>query len=210
MQRVVVLPPAQLLTVCDEGSRPAHPGSEDEEKDSTALLNEILGSISVAESDFTPEWMDVFGRASGVPEAAAAEAGAGEDEQREPAFFLPSQLLDHSPSQRQSSLSGQNLNQSVNLHAQQNPIRFLLVVRADHQVSHVNQRNPIYAPTFPLITPHVFVHVQGVVLFLFAFGFFLQQWCVQKKTGSEILAPTLGQLTRRTDVLPNLRRTEGN
>lgn len=105
MQRVVVLLPVQLPSVCDEDS--AHSGIEDEEKDSTALLNEILGSISVAGSDFTPEWMDVFGHASGLPEeAAAAEAGAGEDEHREPAFFLPSQLLDQSPSQLQPSLSG--------------------------------------------------------------------------------------------------------
>lgn len=191
MQRVVVLPPAQLLTVCDEGSRPAHPGSEDEEKDSAALLNEILGSISVAESDFTPEWMDVFGRASGVPEAAAAEAGAGEDEQREPAFFLPSQLLDHSPSQLQSSLSGQNLNQSVNLHAQQNPIRFLLVVRADRQVSHVNvSLKATWMPEEPNLRSYISTHyspclracTRASFVFVCFWGFFfLQQWCVQKK-----------------------------
>lgn len=68
--------------------------------DSTALLNEILGSMSVVESDFTSEWMDVFGQAS------EAAPGTSEDEQQEPAFFLPSQLLDQSPGQPQSSLPG--------------------------------------------------------------------------------------------------------
>lgn len=96
--------PVQLLTVCDEGSCPACPGLEEEEMDSTALLNEILGSMSVVESDFTSEWTDVFGHASGESEATP---GASEDEQREPAFFLPSQLLDQSPGPLQSSLSGQ-------------------------------------------------------------------------------------------------------
>lgn len=120
--------------MCDEGSCPARPGLEEEEMDSTALLNEILGSMSVVESDFTSEWMDVFGHASGKSEAAT---GASEDEQREPAFFLPSQLLDQSPSQLQSSLSGQNPNISVYLHVKQNQVQFLVVVEVDLQICHV-------------------------------------------------------------------------
>lgn len=79
--------------------------------DSTALLNEILGGMSVAGSDLTSEWTDVFGHGSGKSEATQ---GGGEDERQEPAFFLPSQLLDQSPGHLQSSLSGQNL-QSVQL-----------------------------------------------------------------------------------------------
>lgn len=84
----------------------ARPGLEEEEIDSTALLKEILGGMSVAGSDSTSEWTDVFGHAGGKLEAIQ---GAGEEEQQEPAFFLPSQLLDQSPGQLQSSLSGQNL-----------------------------------------------------------------------------------------------------
>lgn len=136
-------------------------GSEDEEKDSTALLNEILGSISVAESDFTPEWMDVFGRASGVPEAAAAEAGAGEDEQREPAFFLPSQLLDHSPSQLQSSLpdwaeavpppSGQQADESSG--ADQNPSKAAVKDEAAGKSKDLSAWFNLFADLDPLANP---------------------------------------------------------
>uniref|UniRef100_A0A665UT87 Islet cell autoantigen 1 n=1 Tax=Echeneis naucrates TaxID=173247 RepID=A0A665UT87_ECHNA len=84
------------------------PGSEDplssylaldgEEKDSMALLQEILGGMSVDEGDFSREWTAVFGD---------AEEGTGptEAQQKENSFFLPSQLLDQSFNDLQSSLS---------------------------------------------------------------------------------------------------------
>lgn len=79
----------------------AHLEIEGEEKDSMALLNEILGSMSVDEGDFSREWTEVFGD---------TEEGTGTASGRptENSFFLPSQLLDQSSNHLQSSLSGQN------------------------------------------------------------------------------------------------------
>lgn len=72
-----------------------------------ALLNEILGSMSVDEGDFSREWTEVFGDAE---EGTSATSGrAAEAQQKENAFFLPSQLLDQSSDHRQSSPSGLNV-----------------------------------------------------------------------------------------------------
>ncbi|KAF3692336.1 Islet cell autoantigen 1 69 kDa islet cell autoantigen [Channa argus] len=69
--------------------------SEEEEKDSVTLLNEILGSMSVDEGDFSREWMEVFGD---TEEGTSAVSGrtAEVSQQEENSFFLPSQLLDQS------------------------------------------------------------------------------------------------------------------
>ncbi|XP_036928759.1 islet cell autoantigen 1 isoform X1 [Acanthopagrus latus] len=80
-----------------------HPESEGEERDSMALLNEILGSMSVEEGDFSREWTEVFGDTE--EGTSAAPGGPAEAEQKENSFFLPSQLLDQSLSNVQSSLS---------------------------------------------------------------------------------------------------------
>ncbi|KAM7421502.1 hypothetical protein PAMA_015579 [Pampus argenteus] len=81
----------------------AYPELEGEEKDSMALLNEILGGVSVDEGDFSLEWTEVFGE---VEEGTStASAGPTEAQQKENSFFLPSQLLDQSFSNLQSSLS---------------------------------------------------------------------------------------------------------
>uniref|UniRef100_UPI0037E8AAC5 islet cell autoantigen 1 isoform X2 n=1 Tax=Semicossyphus pulcher TaxID=241346 RepID=UPI0037E8AAC5 len=76
---------------------------EGEERDSMALLNEILGSMSVDEGDFSREWTEVFGDAEeGTGSASSRPAG---EEHEEDSFFLPSQLLDQSLSNLQSSIS---------------------------------------------------------------------------------------------------------
>lgn len=72
-----------------------------------ALLNEILGSMSVDEGDFSREWTEVFGD---TEEGTSAASGRpAEAQQKENSFFLPSQLLDQSSNHLQSSLSGQNV-----------------------------------------------------------------------------------------------------
>lgn len=76
---------------------------EGEEKDSMALLNEILGSMSVDEGDFSREWTEVFGD---TEEGTSAASGRPAEEN---SFFLPSQLLDQSSNHLRSSLSGQNI-----------------------------------------------------------------------------------------------------
>ncbi|CAJ1062941.1 islet cell autoantigen 1 isoform X1 [Xyrichtys novacula] len=77
--------------------------TEGEERDSMALLNEILGSMSVDEGDFSREWTEVFG--DHEEGASAASGRASEAEQKEDSFFLPSQLLDQSLNNLQSSTS---------------------------------------------------------------------------------------------------------
>lgn len=68
-----------------------------------ALLNEILGSTSVDEGDFSREWTEVFGD---MEEGSSAASGTtAEAQQKENSFFLPSHLLDQSLNNLQSSLS---------------------------------------------------------------------------------------------------------
>ncbi|KAM7382961.1 hypothetical protein PAMP_002654 [Pampus punctatissimus] len=81
----------------------AYPELEGEEKDSMALLNEILGGMSVDEGDFSREWTEVFGEAE--EGTSKASTGPTEAQQKENSFFLPSQLLDQSLNNLQSSLS---------------------------------------------------------------------------------------------------------
>lgn len=69
------------------------PESHGEQRDSVALLNEILGSLSVDGGDLSQEWTQVFGDSEEGP--GAASEGPLESEQKE-SFFLPSQLLDQS------------------------------------------------------------------------------------------------------------------
>ncbi|CAN9514380.1 unnamed protein product [Ophioblennius macclurei] len=74
------------------------------EKDSMALLNEILGGLSVDEGDFSREWTEVFGEA----EEAGWSAACGQPAESQPTeqnSFLPSQLLDQSLNNLQSSTS---------------------------------------------------------------------------------------------------------
>nr|XP_019959003.1 PREDICTED: islet cell autoantigen 1 isoform X2 [Paralichthys olivaceus] len=74
------------------------------EEDSMALLNEILGSLSVDEGDFSREWTEVFGDTEDGTSAAASGRPA-DAQQRENSFFLPSHLLDQSLNNLHSSLS---------------------------------------------------------------------------------------------------------
>lgn len=77
------------------------PDSEGEEKDSMALLNEILGSLSVEEGDSSREQADMF------RETEEGSSMLAEAQPKENSFFLPSQLLDQSLNNPHSSLSGQ-------------------------------------------------------------------------------------------------------
>ncbi|XP_068179309.1 islet cell autoantigen 1 [Antennarius striatus] len=86
-----------LISLVDENtSDKTRDESGGEDKDSLALLDEILGSVSLDEGDFSREWTEVFGDAE---DGASAASGQPELQNQEN-FFLPSQLLD------QSSLSG--------------------------------------------------------------------------------------------------------
>ncbi|XP_070822302.1 islet cell autoantigen 1 isoform X2 [Chaetodon trifascialis] len=93
----------QLISLVNENtSEETREELEAEEKDSMALLNEILGSMSVDEGDFSREWTEVFGDAD---DTSAASGRPAEAQQKENSFFLPSQLLDQSLNNLQSSLS---------------------------------------------------------------------------------------------------------
>ncbi|XP_076593137.1 islet cell autoantigen 1 isoform X2 [Chaetodon auriga] len=93
----------QLISLVNENtSEETREELEAEEKDSMALLNEILGSMSVDEGDFSREWTEVFGDAE---DTSAALGRPAEAQQKENSFFLPSQLLDQSLNNLQSSLS---------------------------------------------------------------------------------------------------------
>lgn len=70
-----------------------------------ALLNEILGSTSVEDSDFSREWTEVFGDTEDG--ASTAPGRPAEAQRMESSFFLPSQLWDQSLSDQRSTLSGQ-------------------------------------------------------------------------------------------------------
>uniref|UniRef100_A0A3B4GYX4 Islet cell autoantigen 1 n=1 Tax=Pundamilia nyererei TaxID=303518 RepID=A0A3B4GYX4_9CICH len=78
--------------------------SEGEETDSMALLNEILGGLSVDEGDFSQEWTEAFGETEEGTSAASTRPTEAQDKEN---FFLPSQLLDQSLNNLQSSISGQ-------------------------------------------------------------------------------------------------------
>ncbi|KAM4580449.1 islet cell autoantigen 1 isoform 1-T2 [Odontesthes bonariensis] len=82
----------QLISLENEDDKPRE--ESEEEKDSMALLNEILGVCSVDESDFSREWTEVFGETDEGTSTACA--GSAEAQQKENSFFLPSQLLDQS------------------------------------------------------------------------------------------------------------------
>uniref|UniRef100_A0A3P8UAR4 Islet cell autoantigen 1 n=1 Tax=Amphiprion percula TaxID=161767 RepID=A0A3P8UAR4_AMPPE len=93
-----------------KGKKKTKAESEDGKKAETtdnhmALLNEILGGWSVDDSDFSREWTEVFGE---TEEGTSAASGRpAESQQKENSFFLPSQLLDQSLNNLQSSVSGQ-------------------------------------------------------------------------------------------------------
>lgn len=71
-----------------------------------ALLNEILGGLSVDEGDFSQEWTEVFGETEEGTRAASTRPTEAQDKEN---FFLPSQLLDQSLNNLQSSISGQRV-----------------------------------------------------------------------------------------------------
>lgn len=97
----------QLISLVNENTsdktREADPELEGEEKDSMALLNEILGGLSVDDGDFSREWTEVFGETEEGTSAASGKPA--ESQQKENSFFLPSQLLDQSLNNLQSSVS---------------------------------------------------------------------------------------------------------
>ncbi|XP_049438515.1 islet cell autoantigen 1 [Epinephelus fuscoguttatus] len=93
----------QLISLVNDNTSDKTTEESEAEKDSMALLNEILGSMSVDEGDFSREWTEVFGD---TEEGAGAASGRpAEAQQKENSFFLPSQLLDQSLNNPQSSLS---------------------------------------------------------------------------------------------------------
>ncbi|KAF4102781.1 hypothetical protein G5714_015664 [Onychostoma macrolepis] len=73
-----------------------------QEKDGLSLLNEILGSSSLEDRGFSQEWREVFGE-DDPADGSRAETQLPEEE---PAFFLPSKLLDQNMNDLQSTVSG--------------------------------------------------------------------------------------------------------
>ncbi|XP_072769143.1 islet cell autoantigen 1 isoform X2 [Nerophis lumbriciformis] len=80
--------------------------SATEEKDSLALLEEILGGISVHDGDFSQEWRQAFGEEAEVTDTASSTPMDA------PSLFLPSQLLDQHNLQS-AGFSDWNVPQSV-------------------------------------------------------------------------------------------------
>lgn len=62
------------------------------EKDSLALLDEILGCSCMDEGDLSPDWKTLFGD----NREASSSSPAAEEPEPEEKSFLPSQLLDYS------------------------------------------------------------------------------------------------------------------
>ncbi|XP_026139038.1 islet cell autoantigen 1 isoform X1 [Carassius auratus] len=76
--------------------------SSSQEKDGLSLLNEILGSSSLEDRGFSQEWREVFGE-DDLTGGNRADTQVSEEE---PAFFLPSKLLDQNMNGQQSTVSG--------------------------------------------------------------------------------------------------------
>ncbi|XP_028436509.1 islet cell autoantigen 1 isoform X1 [Perca flavescens] len=91
----------QLISLVNE-STSDKTREELEGEESMALLNEILGSMSVEEGDFSREWKDVFGD---TEEGTTTASGRLAETQQKENSFLPSQLLDQSTNNLHSSLS---------------------------------------------------------------------------------------------------------
>ncbi|KAL0984811.1 hypothetical protein UPYG_G00147280 [Umbra pygmaea] len=76
------------------------------QRESMAMLNEILGSTSLDEGEFSREWQEVFGdgdQGSGTASRGGPEVPQHDDEDN--SFFLPSQLLDQNRNHLQTALS---------------------------------------------------------------------------------------------------------
>ncbi|KAJ7985416.1 hypothetical protein DPEC_G00351820 [Dallia pectoralis] len=73
------------------------------ERDSMALLNEILGSTSLDEGEFSREWQEVFGDGDQGSGGASRGAPVVTQHEEDSSFFLPSHLLDHNRDNLQSS-----------------------------------------------------------------------------------------------------------
>ncbi|XP_043110730.1 LOW QUALITY PROTEIN: islet cell autoantigen 1-like [Puntigrus tetrazona] len=73
-----------------------------QEKDGLSLLNEILGSSSLEDGGFSQEWHEVFGE----DDLAGGSRAETQPSEEEPAFFLPSKLLDQNMNDLQSTVSG--------------------------------------------------------------------------------------------------------
>ncbi|XP_030638455.1 islet cell autoantigen 1 isoform X2 [Chanos chanos] len=101
-----------LISVNDENHNedPIQEGQEDllsaaQDKDGMTLLNEILGSTSLDDGDFSHEWREVFGEDEAANSAAKTSLTEFQLE-KESSFFLPSQLLDQNMNSLQSAVSG--------------------------------------------------------------------------------------------------------
>ncbi|KAM4601288.1 islet cell autoantigen 1 isoform 1-T1 [Polymixia lowei] len=92
----------------------AYPEQGGGEKDDMALLDEILGSASLEEGEFSLDWREVFGEGEEGMSAASGRGGPPEAQQEEnTSFFLPSHLLDQSLNDLQSSEWARSIPQPV-------------------------------------------------------------------------------------------------
>lgn len=79
---------------------------EPTDKNDMVLLNEILNASSLDDSEFSREWVAVFGEATLAETGASSSVGEMESNQSSSSGFLPSQLLDQNMNNLQRSLQG--------------------------------------------------------------------------------------------------------
>uniref|UniRef100_A0A8C7VHJ7 Islet cell autoantigen 1 n=1 Tax=Oncorhynchus mykiss TaxID=8022 RepID=A0A8C7VHJ7_ONCMY len=131
------------------------------ERDSMALLNEILGSTSLDEGEFSQEWQEVFGKGD-QGSGATSRGGLVEPQQEEDSsIFLPSHLLDQNRNNLQSSLSDwatsipQPISQATaqSSGANQNPSRPAAVRETSETAKDLSAWFNLFADLDPLSNP---------------------------------------------------------
>uniref|UniRef100_A0A4W5NBI4 Islet cell autoantigen 1 n=1 Tax=Hucho hucho TaxID=62062 RepID=A0A4W5NBI4_9TELE len=131
------------------------------ERDSMALLNEILGSTSLDEGEFSQEWQEVFGKGD-QGSGATSRGGLVEPQQEEDSsIFLPSHLLDQNRNNLQSSLSDwatsipQPISQATEQSsgANQNPSRPAAVSETPETAKDLSAWFNLFADLDPLSNP---------------------------------------------------------
>uniref|UniRef100_A0A8C7IRI1 Islet cell autoantigen 1 n=1 Tax=Oncorhynchus kisutch TaxID=8019 RepID=A0A8C7IRI1_ONCKI len=131
------------------------------ERDSMALLNEILGSTSLDEGEFSQEWQEVFGKGDQGSGATSRGGLVGPQQEEDSSIFLPSHLLDQNRNNLQSSLSDwatsipQPISQATaqSSGANQNPSRPAAVRETSETAKDLSAWFNLFADLDPLSNP---------------------------------------------------------